>query len=68
MEEECFGLPHGGIIAGIVIGVLLLLWGFFTLAQQAGWITQTPELWPIVIVIIGILIIAGAIYRLGRRP
>ena len=35
-EGDCFGLPHGGAIAGIVIGVLILLWGFMELAQQQG--------------------------------
>jgi len=67
-EQECFGLPHGGAIAGIAIGVLILTWGFITLAQQSGWISQTVEIWPIAIIILGILIVAGAIYGLSRRP
>jgi ribosomal protein L40E len=67
-EGECFGLPHGGAIAAIVIGVLILLGGFFALAQQQGWITRTPDLGWLVIIIIGILLIAGAIYRMRRRP
>ena len=66
-ESECFGLPHGGAIAGIVIGVLILLWGFLQLAEQADWIPQTPNFWWIVLIIIGILMIAGAIYRMSRR-
>ena len=66
-EDECFGLPHGGAIAGIVIGGLILLWGFLTLAQQQGWITSTPDLGWLVIIIIGILIVAGAVYRMSRR-
>jgi len=66
-EGECFGLPHGGAIAGIVIGVLILVWGLVQLAQQQGWITQAPEFWWIVIIVIGILMIAGGIYRTSRR-
>ncbi|HKZ93532.1 MAG TPA: zinc ribbon domain-containing protein [Candidatus Bathyarchaeia archaeon] len=66
-EGECFGLPHGGAIAGIAIGSLILLWGIFTLAEQQRWISQAPELWWLVIIIIGILIIAGGIYRSTRR-
>jgi len=66
-EDECFGLPHGGIIAGIFFGVLILLWGIFAIAQQTGWITEATQFWPIVIIILGILIIAGAVYQMGRR-
>ena len=66
-ENECFGLPHGGAIAGIVIGALIFLWGFFMLAEQQGWVTQAPELWWLVIIIIGILMVVGGIYRSTRR-
>jgi len=68
MEQECFGLPHGGAIVGITIGVIVLIWGFIVLAQQSGLISQTVEIWPFALVIFGILIIIGAIYGLGRRP
>ncbi len=66
-EGDCFGLPHGGAIAGIVIGALIFLWGFFMLAEQQRWVTQAPELWWLVIIIIGILMVAGGIYRSTRR-
>lgn len=65
-EQECFGLPHGGAIVGIVVGAIILLWGGTMLAQQAGWIEQTPDFWYIIIIIIGILIVAGAIYKITR--
>lgn len=65
-EQECFGLPHGGAIVGIVVGAIILLWGGFMLAQQAGWIAQTPDFWYIIIIIVGILIVAGAIYKITR--
>jgi uncharacterized membrane protein len=66
-EGECFGLPHGGAIAGIVIGALIFLWGFFTLAEQQGWIAQGINIWWLFIIIIGVLMIAGGIYRATRR-
>jgi hypothetical protein len=66
-EAECFGLPHGGAIVGIAIGIVLLLWGFFALAQQTGLITYTVNLWYVVIILIGILIIAAAAYRMSRQ-
>jgi len=67
-EDECFGLPHGGIIAGIIIGVIILLWGTFEFAKQVGWITEELPVWPVIIVIFGLLIVLGALYRLSRRP
>ena len=63
-EQECFGLPHGGAIAGIVIGVIVVIWGISTLLQQYGIIGESFEFWFIIIIVIGILIIAGAIYKI----
>lgn len=65
-EAECFGLPHGGAIVGIAIGIIILLWGLLALAQQAGLITS-PNLWYVVLIVIGILFIAGAAYRMSRQ-
>jgi uncharacterized membrane protein YvbJ len=67
MEHECFGLPHGGAIVGLAIGVIVLLWGIATMAQQMGWITETPSLWFIVIIIFGVLLIVGAVYGMSRK-
>ena len=67
MEQECFGLPHGGAIFGLVIGVIILIWGIFTLAREI-WGTAIPNnLWFIVLIIFGVLLIAGAIYGMSRR-
>jgi hypothetical protein len=48
--------------------LIILLWGFFMFAQQAGLIAQSlvPSLWIIVVIVVGILLIAGAVYRMGR--
>jgi uncharacterized membrane protein YvbJ len=67
IEQECFGLPHGGAILGIAIGVIIILWGLIWLGQQTGVIAQTVEMWPIAAIILGILIVIGAIYGLSRR-
>jgi uncharacterized membrane protein YvbJ len=63
-EQECFGLPHGGAIAGIVIGAIVLIWGISTLLQQLGIIGESFEFWFVIIIVIGVLIIAGAIYKI----
>jgi len=68
-EEECFGLPHGGAIVGIAIGVIILLWGFWELMHMLNpTMFPSANIWPIIIIILGLLIVLGALYRLGRRP
>jgi hypothetical protein len=60
-RDECFGLPHGGAIFGLFIGALIILWG---LSEVFGW---EIEIWTYAIIIIGLIIVAGAIYGLTRR-
>jgi uncharacterized membrane protein YvbJ len=68
-EQECFGLPHGGAIVGIAIGLIILLWGVLTLAQQSGLVSSTSDFGFVILIIIGVLMIAGAAYRMTRpRP
>ncbi len=67
-EEECFGLPHGGAIAGLIIGVIIILAGFIFLLQETGVVKQAWDVfWPFIIIIFGILVLAGALYGLSRR-
>jgi len=66
VEEECFGLPHGGAIFGIFIGALIILWGLIWILQQVEILPPTVEIWPFAVIFIGILIIAGVIYGLRR--
>ena len=60
-EDECFGLPHGGIIFGLIIGIIIILVGVTSLAGI------DLEFWPIIIVIFGLLIAGGAIYSLTQK-
>ena len=60
-RDECFGLPNSGAIAGIVFGILVILWG---LSLLFGW---EINIMAFIAVIFGTLIVAGAIYRLTRR-
>ena len=60
-EDECFGLPHGGTIIGLIFGIIIIIAGLL-------WITGiTFNIWPFFILVFGILIIAGAIYSLTRK-
>ncbi len=62
-KDGCFGFPHGGAIVGIILGIILLILGLAWLANISIW----RYLGPIAAVIVGVLIIAGAVYRLNRR-
>jgi hypothetical protein len=67
-EDECFGLPHGGIVFGIAIGVIILLWGFWELMHNIDpALFPSANFWPLVLIILGLLIVLGALYRLSRR-
>jgi ribosomal protein L40E len=65
-EQECFGLPHGGAIVGIVFGVIILIFGVFLVLQQAGVIVGADFPWFLLIIILGVLMIAGAVYTMSR--
>jgi uncharacterized membrane protein YvbJ len=67
MEYECFGIPIGGAVVGIAIGVIILLAGVIWLMQQAGIVSSNISAWPIAAIIFGILIVIGALYGLSRR-
>ncbi|MEJ2280606.1 MAG: zinc ribbon domain-containing protein [Candidatus Bathyarchaeota archaeon] len=60
-EDDCFGLPNGGIIIGLIIGILIIFWGISSL------IDIEFNLGPLLIIILGILIFVGALYRYTRR-
>jgi len=64
-EKECFGLPHGGAIAGLVIGIIIILAGISWLVSEVYEIKL--EIWPFIVIIFGILVLAGALYGLSRR-
>ena len=63
IEHECFGLPHGGAIIGIIIGMFIIVYGFGMIWElDIGRYTGA-----LFVVIIGLLIVAGAIYGILRR-
>jgi hypothetical protein len=67
MEYECFGIPRGGAVVGVTIGVIILLAGVIYFMQQANLISPNVNVWPFAIIIFGILVIIGALYGLSRR-
>ena len=68
-EQECFGLPHGGAIAGLVFGALIIIAGILFALQEWNVIEEVnwDNIWPFIIIIFGILVLAGALYGYSRR-
>jgi len=62
-EEECFGLPHGSAIAGIIFGIIILVFGIAWLTGINIW----ENIGPVIVILVGILIIAGVVYGATRR-
>ena len=62
-REEFFGLPNGSMIVGLLFGILLILFGVSSFYGISLW----RYIWPAIIVIIGILIVAGAITNYSRK-
>ena len=60
-EDECFGLPNGGAIVGLIVGIVIIIFG---LSNLFGW---RIDLGPMAMIIVGVLIAAGAVYGMSRR-
>ena len=67
VEDECFGIPRGGTVVGLAIGIIIILVGSIWFLQQAELISPDVDVWPFAVIIFGILILVGAIYGLRRR-
>lgn len=67
MENECFGIPRGGSIVGLAIGLIILLAGVIWFLQQAEIIPKSVEVWPFAIIIFGTLMVVGAVFALRRK-
>jgi len=64
-EEECFGIPRGGTIVGLAIGVIIVLAGLSMLISEIYDISI--PWWSFALIAFGILMIVGALYGLRRR-
>jgi len=60
MEDECFGFSNVSTVAGLIIGIIIVLAGI-------SWVTGFTFLWPMLIIVLGFLIIAGTVYGFSRR-
>jgi uncharacterized membrane protein YvbJ len=58
--DECFGIPRFGALFGMAIGLIIVLFGI-------GWVFSryynvSIEVWPIAVIIFGLLIFVAAFY------
>ena len=66
-EDECFGIPRGGAIVGLAIGIIIVLAGLLWLLQEASVISSNISVWPFAAMIFGILIVLGALFGMRHR-
>jgi len=64
VESECFGIPNGGVIVSIVIGAIIILLGLSIFIQSTYGVNI--DIWPFILVIFGVLLVVGALYRRRR--
>lgn len=62
-EEQCFGLRYGGTIAGIIVGLFIVMVGLAFFFGE----NLTSFVVPFILVVIGVLVIAAATSALSRR-
>ncbi|MFW9906884.1 MAG: hypothetical protein ACFFFH_21445 [Candidatus Thorarchaeota archaeon] len=60
-KDDCFGLPNSGAIAGLVFGLLIVLFG---LSWLFGWEINYMAYF---VIVFGVLILAGSLYKMVRK-
>ena len=66
IEEECFALPHGGAIIGIIIGAFIVIIGA-SLALGLDFEVWGRMFGTGILILIGLIIVISAIYGLTRK-
>jgi hypothetical protein len=61
-DDACFGLPQGGAIIGLVIGLFIIIAGISTLPGINLW----PWIWAIFLLVVGATIILAVLTKLIR--
>lgn len=50
----------------VFIGLILILVGGFYLAKDMGWIPQNFPFWPLILIFLGLVFIAGSIRKVSQ--
>jgi hypothetical protein len=61
-DDLCFG-PRGGTWVGIFIGLLIILAGVSELFKGQFWWASWDRLWPIPVIVLGLLVVYSAMQR-----
>ncbi len=58
-----------GFMGYLIGGLILIIFGLFSVLQLSGYIVDTGQNWAIILLVIGIIIIVGAVYMaiIARR-
>jgi ribosomal protein L40E len=62
-REMCFGMPSGW--GGVLVGAFIIIIGVLMVYQQ--FVHVSFDIWPLVLVFIGIAVLLGGFYRYSRR-
>ena len=63
--DECFGIPRFGAFFGMTIGLIIILFGISWIFSR--YYNISIEVWPIAVVIFGLLIVFAAFYAFRRK-
>ena len=66
VEDECFGLPNGGAVIGIIIGIFIIIIGA-SLALGLDFEVWGRWFGTGILILIGLIIMISAIYGLTRK-
>ncbi len=62
-DDLCFGSGRGVHIWGVFFGLLIILAGVISLLEGVVWWASWEKLWPFVVILFGLLIIASALSK-----
>ena len=64
-KQECFGLPRLGAMIGIAIGLIVILFGAGIILSR--YYRTQIEIWPLAVVVFGLMVVAAALSALRRK-
>lgn len=63
LEDECLGIPYGGALVGLIIGIFIIIIGLAIALKLEIW----RWIGTFILIIVGLVIIIGAFFGFRRR-